>query len=223
MGNNVFSWYLSFNPDEDSEILFGGWDTDRFEGQIMWHPVVNQLFWSLELKDVLVGGESTGFCTREGANCTVCPDSGTSLSTFPSSHFKQFQQTYGDKIPCKEGDELKFPDLTYIISNGEEDIHYNVPSHHWIRRQIDHDVEEGGSCSNNLTDLDVNQPGLDEMHILGDVFMQLFYTIHDRDNNRVGFARAVHDMPEILVQFDSSGYLAEVKTLEEIISETLES
>ena len=83
LAKNIFSWYLSYNPDEESEILLGGWDTNRFVGQIQWHPVVHKLFWSLKLTDVLVGGVSTGFCTRPGANCTVCPDSGTSLATFP--------------------------------------------------------------------------------------------------------------------------------------------
>jgi len=83
LAKNVFSFYLSYNPDEESEILFGGWDTTHFTGEIEWHPVVHQLFWSVKLDDILVGGISTGFCTRKGANCTVCPDSGTSLATFP--------------------------------------------------------------------------------------------------------------------------------------------
>ena len=30
------------------------------------------------------------------------------------------------------------------------------------------------------------------MFILGDAFMQEFYTIHDAENDRVGFAKAVH-------------------------------
>lgn len=34
LAKNVFSWYLSYNPDEESEILLGGWDTNRFTGDI---------------------------------------------------------------------------------------------------------------------------------------------------------------------------------------------
>ena len=86
--SDVHSWYLSMNPDEESEIMMGGWNTDRFnEHEMVWHPVVNQLFWTVELDDVLVNGVSTGYCKSEGANCTVCPDSGTSMLTFPPEHF----------------------------------------------------------------------------------------------------------------------------------------
>lgn len=52
------------------------------------------------------------------------------------------------------------------------------------------------------------------MYILGDIFMQLYYTIHDRTNDRVGFAEAVHSQPEVLMQFDETGQLASVKTIE---------
>ena len=195
LAKNVFSWYLSYNPDEESEILLGGWDPNRFQGDIQWHPVMHKLFWSIKLDDVKVNGVSTGFCKRPGANCLVCPDSGTSLATFPQSHYDIFQAEYGDTVSCEQGDELRFPDLTYVI-NG---IDYALPSHHWVTRKIDRKDPKGGRCGNIIKPLGVNQKGLEELHILGDVFMQLFYTIHDRDNDRVGFARAVHQMDEVLV------------------------
>jgi len=207
---NVHSWYMSHNPQEESEILLGGWNPEKFRGELQWHPVVKRLFWAIKLDDVRVNGQSTGFCTRPGANCTVCPDSGTSLATFPKAHYDTFQAQYGDVISCREGDELTFPDLTYVI-NG---IEYNMPSHHWVTRKIDRNDQNGGKCGNIIKPLGVNQVGLEEMHILGDVFMQLYYTVHDRDKDRVGFAPAVHQMPEVLVQFDTSGILASVKTVE---------
>ena len=105
---------------------------------------------------------------------------------------------YGDEVDCESGQELNFPDITYII-NG---IHYNLPSHHWVRRTIDEDNPKGGTCKSMLGDLDVDrkESGLTDLHILGDTFMQLFYTVHDRDNDRVGFAPAIHNSPEVLIQ-----------------------
>ena len=210
LAKNVHSWYLSYNPDEESEILFGGWDKTRFRGDLQWHPVLHKLFWSIKLDDVLVDGVSTGFCKRKGANCMATPDSGTSFQTFPQAHFKEFNNQYGDKVSCREGEELEFPDLTYVI-NG---IHYNLPSHHWVTRRIDKHDKKGGTCQSQIKPLAVNQKGLEELHILGDVFMQLFYTVHDRDNDRVGFAPAIHKKPEVLVQFNTNGVLSSVRQVD---------
>ena len=37
------------------------------------------------------------------------------------------------------------------------------------------------------------------MFLLGDTFMNLFYTIFDRDNDRVGFGLAIHREPEMML------------------------
>lgn len=146
LAQNVHSWYLSYNPDEQSEILMGGWNEDKFKGELEWHDVVHQLFWSINLDDVLIGGVSTGYCNQPGANCRVCPDSGTSLATFPEGHYKHFQKDYGDTVDCEMGQELNFPDITYVI-NG---IHYDMPSHHWVRRTIDDSNPKGGYCESMI-------------------------------------------------------------------------
>lgn len=39
LARNVHSWYLSHSPDEESEILMGAWNPDKFEGELDWHPV----------------------------------------------------------------------------------------------------------------------------------------------------------------------------------------
>lgn len=44
---NVFSFFLSHNDEEQSELLFGDIDTSRFTGKLSCHPVIDKLFWSL--------------------------------------------------------------------------------------------------------------------------------------------------------------------------------
>ncbi len=79
---NMFAFYMAMNEDEQSELVFGGYDSTKFTGDLKWHPVVNQLFWSLKLDDVKYNGVSLGLCDR--LKCLVTPDSGTSLMTAPS-------------------------------------------------------------------------------------------------------------------------------------------
>ena len=170
----------------------------------------HELFWSVQLDDVLVDGKSTGYCKKPGRKCRAAPDSGTSLITFPQKHFDPFNRSYGDTVSCAEGDELNFASITFVIEGKK----YEVPSHHWIQRKIDTSDKKGGKCTSSIKPLGVNQDGLEDLHILGDTFMQLYYTIHDRDNNRVGFAVAKHEEDEVLVQFDTAGMLSSVKTIQ---------
>lgn len=149
---DVFSFYMSQNPDEMSELMFGGWDSNRFSGEIQWHQVRDpKLFWTVKLDDVKVGGISTGLCTKEGANCLVCPDSGTSMATFPPGHYDKFAEKFQVNESCSEGAELEYPDLTYVIDG----VEYTIPSHHWVNRSIDKSDSKGGWCSDVINELDV--------------------------------------------------------------------
>ena len=55
--------------------------------------------------------------------------------------------------------------------------------------------------------LDILQHGQADLFILGNTFMQLFYSIFDRDNDLVGFATAKHESPEVVAYFNTDGYL----------------
>jgi hypothetical protein len=61
---NLFAFYMSMNPlNDDSELSFGSYDIERFEpGTLTWHPVIDKLFWSLNLQDVLINGISIDVC-----------------------------------------------------------------------------------------------------------------------------------------------------------------
>lgn len=86
---NMFSFYMTTNPSEQSELVFGTYDADKFTGEITWHSVVDKFFWSLKLDDIKINGKSLGFCKDK--NCMVTPDSGTSLIVVPTWAFKEIE------------------------------------------------------------------------------------------------------------------------------------
>lgn len=43
------------------------------------------------------------------------------------------------------------------------------------------------------------------MMAIGDVFMQIYFTVFDRDYDRIGFAKAVHNTHEAILQYDMDG------------------
>ena len=209
--HNLFAFHMSMNPKhEDSEVMFGDWNRDKIEdsynGEPEWHQVEHRLFWSIKLDDILIDGVSLGLCDGD-TNCLFTPDTGTSLSTFPKLEMDAFEAAHpewkkGSNTTCES--EHTFGNLTYKI-NG---IDYPIPSSHWMDRKPDGDTN---TCNHKIWTLDVGQPGLEHLFIGGDVFMQIYYTIFDRETTddfpkgRVGFAKAKHTAPEIITHWDANG------------------
>ena len=158
----------------------------------------HKLFWSVQLDDVLIDGQSLGYCgPNSGKNCYLTPDSGTSLNTFPGWAHKQFMESHGKTRPCKKGEEYEFGNMTFVV----EGVSYDIPSHHWMTRTSGM-YGSSGDCSAAIQKLDVGQDGLDDLFIGGDLFMQMWYTVFDRDNDRVGFAPAAHTHCEKVHHFN---------------------
>jgi Eukaryotic aspartyl protease len=53
---------MAVNENDESELLFGSYDDEKFVGEITWHPVANQLFWSMALDDIKYNGQSLNIC-----------------------------------------------------------------------------------------------------------------------------------------------------------------
>jgi len=90
----VFSFWLNRNADEEvgGEIVFGGVDPDHFKGEHTYVPVTHKGYWQFDMDEVLVGGESTGFCS---GGCSAIADSGTSLLAGPTTVVAQINHAIG--------------------------------------------------------------------------------------------------------------------------------
>jgi hypothetical protein len=83
-GINTFAF--DFN-ESAPKLVFGPTYTEE---EVDWFPVVNQLFWSLNLNRVFIkfSDRELTLCDKsDGRKCSIAPDSGTSAVTFPTWAF----------------------------------------------------------------------------------------------------------------------------------------
>ncbi|KAJ4794389.1 Aspartic protease family protein [Rhynchospora pubera] len=90
----VFSFWFNRNSGdgEGGEVVFGGVDKNHFKGEHTYVPVTSKGYWQFEMGDILVGGNSTGFCAN---GCAAIADSGTSLIAGPTSVIAEINQQIG--------------------------------------------------------------------------------------------------------------------------------
>jgi phytepsin len=90
----VFSFWLNRHTDEEEggEIIFGGMDPKHYVGEHTYVPVTQKGYWQFDMGDVLVGGQSTGFCK---GGCAAIADSGTSLLAGPTAIITEINEKIG--------------------------------------------------------------------------------------------------------------------------------
>ena len=183
---NVISFYYSLDHDEESEVLFGNVNTDKFIGDIIWIPIRTDLldYWLIEIDDILLGTHSLGFCKNK---CKAVIDTGTTLISAPQSQLEELME-YMDK-DCSEF--ANYPDLVFVIAGKK----FSLSPKNYIITNID---DEPGTHSKNIIDCSLAfisvevAPPNGPLWVLGDVFLSSYYTIFDKDNLSIGLAPAKH-------------------------------
>ena len=180
---NVFSFFFSLDPLEESELMLGDVNPDRFTGEIHWIPLTEDpVYWTVIIQDVRLGEKSLGVC-KEG--CKAAVDTGTSLISAPSDALDQIHKHF-DKS-CD--DIYSYPDLIFVIDGKE----YPMPPKNYIITSRNNRDDDPGvhsldyeDCEIAFIELNLKKP----MWILGDLFLSSYYSVFDRDRMSVGLAKA---------------------------------
>ncbi|KAF5741427.1 Aspartic protease isoform 2 [Tripterygium wilfordii] len=92
--DSVFSFWLNrdVKGQEGGEIVFGGVDEKHYKGDHTYVPVTQKGYWQFDMGDVLIDGETTGFCA---GGCSAIADSGTSLLAGPTTIITQINHAIG--------------------------------------------------------------------------------------------------------------------------------
>uniref|UniRef100_A0A8D0CEB9 Cathepsin D n=1 Tax=Salvator merianae TaxID=96440 RepID=A0A8D0CEB9_SALMN len=185
LDKNVFSFYLNRDPSGSvgGELLLGGVDSKYFTGDFSWVNVTRKAYWQVRMDKVVVGTGET-MC-KDG--CEAIVDTGTSLITGPVEEIKQLQKAIGAKpiikgqymLPCDKLSSL--PDVSLVLGGTSYTL---TPDQYALKVTVQGET----LCLSGFSGLDVPPPG-GPLWILGDVFIGPYYTVFDRDNESVGFAK----------------------------------
>ncbi|NXP69789.1 PEPA protein, partial [Ramphastos sulfuratus] len=170
VAKNLFSVYLSRNRADGSFILFGAIDSNYTSKGITWIPLSAQTYWQVHMESVSVSFIPVA-CL---GGCQAILDTGTSRIVVPKASLVSIRLFLGaslsGKISCQTSSR---PDIVFHIHGNS----FKLPARSYVIKQSD------GSCTLGFESTDGN------LWILGDVFLREYYSIYDRDNNRVGLSR----------------------------------
>merc|ERR1712048_340722 len=188
LDTNVFAFFLNTCPQgqeecDGSQLTLGGVDDTKYTGDITY--VKNTKYQSL-LGYWLV--ESTGFkvdeqsmaCKNKLIGCPMVVDTGTSIITVPPSEWKTISGVIGD-VATDCSNVTSLPTLHFNFAGKD----FSLEPEFYVLRGAD--VNGNDECQLGIQGMSI---GLPKIWILGDPFLRKYYTVFDRDADRVGFALA---------------------------------
>lgn len=192
----IFSFFLTkSNGKLQSELTIGGYNEDLVDGELFYHELLEEFYWTVKMERILINGIDSNLCH----NCKAIIDTGTSLITGPSEEVGELLDKLSIDESCERIDKL--PIITfvfdgvgydikhddYIIDISDEEENYSNENNN--NSNNDANIKKKKSCSGLFMALDIPEPR-GPAWILGDLFLMNYLSVFDRENNRVGFAKA---------------------------------
>eukprot|EP00741_Cyanophora_paradoxa_P009228 tig00001487_g8938.t1 len=203
---NEFSFYLGRDPSRSGEsaLILGGRDP-RYEYTFL--PIMGESYWRVRLAGIAAGASALPLCRGAGGGgrggCGAILDTGSSLLVGPPEAVRALAARLlsgvrllqseraapggppsasmaGPRWDCRDLD--KVPAITFAL--GEAGVPFSLSPEEFVVQV----AEEGGRpvCTLALGTQEINP----SVWILGDVFLRAYYAVFDRENLRVGLAKA---------------------------------
>lgn len=174
----MFSVFLSYSDQEQSEVTFGGVRPEHVASDLFWVDVsVRSGYWEVQADDIAINNVAQNLCEDSDA-CRVAVDTGTSQLAGPTRLMAWLRDKLAVQRDCSNYDSL--PKLGFIVGGRILTLH---PEDY-----VDH---IHGFCEVSLMDMDVPPPN-GPLFIFGIPLLQRYYSVYDLVHGRVGFAVAKH-------------------------------
>ncbi|OAF68296.1 hypothetical protein A3Q56_03961 [Intoshia linei] len=173
----IFAFYLSNNPNAPigGEMSIGKINTEYIKGQVTYTKLINDTYWIFEADGVVVGGNSVVCTTTK-----VILDTGTSMIVGPSD--------YVDKLANFIGYRIKLPKFGIYVTNcslnDKPTVYFQISGKKYGLKPSQYVIPfTGGYCILAfMNPMDLN------FWILGDRFLDQYYSVYDMKNKKIGLA-----------------------------------
>lgn len=212
-----FGVFLSDEGDEEeSEIAFGGYNSDRVDGELHWAPVaMPELgYWQVRITAVWVGDRKLDICNKE-SDCRGVVDTGTSLVGVPSGFHAEVDAALSAPLPAQlhpeadrgDVDCRKLPQLQplRVELGGSSGFTIELEASDYMRKNPLGRGKNGTvpllpsanaavaasewQCRPRLMPIGLPAPLGPNLFILGEPVLRKYYSVFDRSGPKIGFAR----------------------------------
>lgn len=186
----VFSFYLNRDPNGKvgGEIIFGGSDSNYYDGSFTYAPVTRVGYWQFRMSGVIIENKQDkvlGHLCESG--CEAIADTGTSLIAGPEDEVEHLNRALGAFGPikgvyvlnCSQIDSL--PNIIFKINN----VQFPLSPRDYV---FETSTMGQTACISGFIGIKL-PPAAGRLWILGDVFIGPYYTEFDYSNRRIGFAK----------------------------------
>lgn len=206
----AYSLYLDDLQASTGSLLFGGLDSDKYQGNLVQMPIIPQTFGDQSIYTAFIVDMTSFGTTSSGKSTTITDssfqipvvlDSGTTLTYFPTSLMDEILTAVNGEID--EQSQFAFVDCsvrdssdTFTFDFGfgtSESIVIKVPAAELI---YDADIFVGGFQPN----VNISNPCAlgfmaqdQEPYVLGDNFLRSAYVVYDLKNNLIALGQTNFD------------------------------
>lgn len=199
---NAYSLWLNDLDASTGSILFGGVDTDKYEGTLSKLPIVPEQGIYAEFIIALTGMGMNGNAGSLFDNETIAVllDSGSSLMYLPDNVVRALYQTYNAQYDSSQG--AAFVDCDLANQDGSLEFTFSEPT---ISVPLNELVIVAGYQGGEPVCILGVGPAGDSISVLGDTFLRSAYVVYDLENNEIALAQTNFNATSSNIQEIQSG------------------
>ncbi|GME27050.1 Peptidase A1 [Neofusicoccum parvum] len=205
--SNAYSLWLNDLDASKGSILFGGVDTEKYQGTLATLPIIKEYGEYREFIIALTGlganGKNGSYFSSNDSSSNVVPvllDSGSSLTYLPDSVVTSIYEDFNAAYDSTQGAAFVDCDL----ANNDDTLEFTFSSPTISVPMNELVLLAGYSRGQAICILGISPAG-DSTSVLGDTFLRSAYVVYDLANNEISLAQTNYNATDSNIMEISTG------------------